>query len=165
MLRWARFAFIRWVVRHRRHRKREVVRFDDTHLFWRWEPFWWDEGIKRDGSHYNRAPWWRPFNAFLHLWDPADDQGEGMHDHPRWSITICLRGRMIEDTPWASRELRPGSVVIRSRKYIHSFVIPNGHRGRTWTLFIVGRRNHPQNTYVVTSHGGKPGQLPATSPR
>lgn len=153
--------FIIWTVRNRRMRKREVVRFDGTHQFWRWEFLWWDEGIKKDGSHYNRPPWWRPFNAFLHLWNPSDDSGEGMHDHPRWSITVCLRGRLIEETPWHARVLRPGSIVIRSRKYIHSFSVPDGYRGKTWTLFIVGRRNHVQSTYAVISRAGHVGQVEA----
>ena len=133
-----------------------VVRFDGSFLFWRFTPFWPDEWISvKDGvrKHYNRPPWWRPFNVLLHQWCPTDETGEGMHDHPRWSITICLRGRMIEHTPWGDNVLTPGSVVIRSRKYIHSFSIPKGYSGKTWTLFIVGRRNHAQNTYVVTPQG------------
>lgn len=142
--------FILRTVRRARHRRRQVVRFDGSFLFWRFEFLWWDEFIDRSGDRHNRPPWWRPFNAFLHCWNPTDDKGEGMHDHPRWSITICLRGRIIESTPWSRRELRPGSVVLRSRKYIHSFAVPDGYRGKTWTLFIVGRRNHRQNTYVVT---------------
>jgi hypothetical protein len=40
-------------------------------------------------------------------------------------------------------------VVIRSRKAIHSFEVSAGYRGKTWTLFIVGRRKHRQNTYEV----------------
>lgn len=151
--------FILWVIRKHRWRKRNVIRFDGTHLFARWEFLWWDEGIKADGTHYHRPPWWRPFNAFLHLWHPTDDQQEGMHDHPRWSITICLRGKLIEHTPWRSRVLTPGSIVIRSRKYIHSFSVPHGFIGKTWTLFIVGRRNHVQSTYAVTSRAGHPGQV------
>ena len=47
--------------------------------------------------------------------------------------------------------LQPGSIVIRSRKAIHAFRVPKEHHGKTWTLFIVGRRNHRQNTYVVTT--------------
>jgi len=152
-------AFIVWVVKHKRGRRREIVRFDQTHLFWRWEFLWWDEGINAKGEHYYRPPWWRPFNMFLHLWNPLDDQGEGMHDHPRWSVTVCLRGKLIERTPWKERILRPGSIVIRSRRYIHEFSVPEGYRGKTWTLFIVGRRNHPQSSYRVISHAGQPGQV------
>ncbi len=73
-----------------------------------------------------------------------------MHDHPRWSITICLRGRLIEHTPWGAHVLSPGVIVVRSRKAIHEFEVPIGFRGKTWTLFIVGRRNYRQNTYRIT---------------
>ena len=127
-----------------------VVTFDGKFLFHRFEPFWKDEWITGGGEHRNRPPWWRPFNALLHRWAPAPGTREGWHDHPRWSITICLRGKMIEHTPWGDNVLTPGSIVIRSRKYIHAFSIPEGFSGKTWTLFIVGRRNHRQNGYVVS---------------
>jgi hypothetical protein len=154
--------FVRWLLlqlisvyrrkdRARWLHRRRVTRFDGSFLFWRHELFWSDEWIDGAGNHYSRPPWWRPFNAFLHWWKPTDDQGEGMHDHPRWSITICLRGKMIEHTPWGDKVLTPGSIVVRSRKYIHSFSIPEGYSGKTWTLFVVGRRNHRQNSYVVTA--------------
>jgi hypothetical protein len=134
--------------------KQRVERFDGSRLFYRFDPFWPDEWVnRRTGKHHHRPPWWRPFNVLLHRWCPSDDTGEGMHDHPRWSITICLRGKMIEHTPWGDKVLTPGSIVVRSRKYIHSFSIPKGYSGRTWTLFIVGRRNYPQNTYIVTTQG------------
>lgn len=130
-----------------------VVTFDGKFLFWRFEPFWPDEHISRKtGEHWHRPPWWRPFNALLHQWMPAPGTREEYHDHPRWSITICLRGRMIEHTPWGDNVLTPGSIVLRSRKYIHAFSIPDGYSGKTWTLFIVGRRNHRQNSYAVTPH-------------
>lgn len=79
---------------------------------------------------------------------------EAFHDHPRWSVTICLKGRIIERTPWGERELRPGSIVFRSRKAIHAFELPD-QEGEVWTLFIVGRRNHRQNGYVVKPFGAK----------
>lgn len=128
-----------------------VVTFDDKFLFHRFEPFWPDEYISKEtGKHWNRPPWFRPFNALLHRWAPEPGTRENYHDHPRWSITICLRGKMIEHTPWGDNELTPGSIVIRSRKYIHAFSIPKDYSGKTWTLFIVGRRNHRQNGYVIT---------------
>lgn len=132
--------------------KTPVVTGDEgKFLFWRHEPFWPDEYINKEGVHRHRPPWWRPFNALLHVWKPLAGTRESMHDHPRWSITVCLRGKMIEHTPWGDNVLTPGSVVFRSRKYIHAFSIPEGFSGKTWTLFIVGRRNHRQNTYVVTA--------------
>lgn len=130
--------------------RRTVVKFDGSFLFKRYEFLWHDEFVrKNDGRHFNRPPWWRPFNAFLHCWRPSS--GEEFHDHPRWSITICLTGQLVEKTPWGQRTLRPGSVQLRSRKFIHAFEVAPEHRGKTWTLFIVGRRNHWQNTYAITS--------------
>lgn len=133
-------------------RRRKVVTFDGKFLFRRYEFLWRDEWIRADGKHFYRPPWYRPFNILLHCWRPVAGSQEGFHDHPRWSITICLKGQITEITPWAERVLRPGSIVIRSRKYIHAFRIDPEYRGKTWTLFIVGRRNHRQNTYVITKH-------------
>lgn len=140
--------FLVWAYRHAGYvHRRRVVTFDGEYSFRRIEFLWPDEWIRK-GQVWNRPPWWRPFNAFLHCWRPKHD-GEEFHDHPRWSITVCLRGQMVERTPWAERILRPGSIVIRSRKAIHGFYVPLQFRGKTWTLFIVGRRNHRQNRYAI----------------
>lgn len=115
-------------------------------------PFWPDEFTDRSGKHHNRPPWWRPFNILLHRWLAGDRDVEKMHDHPRWSITIVLRGMLVEHTPWGKHILTPGSVVIRSRKFIHSLEVPPGHRGKTWTLFVVGRRNHLQSYFTIEGY-------------
>jgi hypothetical protein len=153
---WLVARFIAWTVKHDPDGQRVVTH--DTHslLFIRRCPFWDDEHhyLKRDGELVRafRPPWYRPFNILLHEWKAA--HREAMHDHPRWSITICLRGRIIEHTPWGSRPLRPGSVVFRSRKAIHAFELP-ADAGEPWTLFIVGRRNHRQNGFIVKPFGAK----------
>jgi hypothetical protein len=146
--------FILWGVKRSPYRQR-VVTFDDIFLFSRFEFAWRDERVRDGGRHFYRPPWWRPFNLMLHCWRPKPGSQEGFHDHPRWSITVCLRGRIWEVTPWVERLLKPGSIVIRSRKAIHAFRVPDEHRGKTWTLFIVGRRNHEQNTYVVSPRGAR----------
>lgn len=129
-----------------------VVRHEDrAQILNRYSPFWRDEWIGRDGKHYNRPPWWRPFNILLHQW--VATHNEEMHDHPRWSITIVLRGKIVEHTPWGSRTLTPGSIVVRSRKYIHAFEFEEG--AEPWTIFIVGRRNHQQNGFIVKPFGKK----------
>lgn len=115
----------------------------------RYAPFFQDEVQRGDDTIYLPLPWWAPFNALLHHWRTHDD-GDRMHDHPRWSVTICLRGELIEKTPWGERRLRPGAIVFRSTRYIHGFRVQPEHSWRTWTLFIVGRRVRPQNTYRVT---------------
>lgn len=132
-----------WRTRRAGRRPHPVVTFEGRFEFWRFEPFWPDEWNGR-----NRPPWWRPFNALLHYWKPDKDAHEPFHDHPRWTVTIVLRGRIVEETPWTRRELRPGSIVVRSRKSIHRFFMPPGQR-TAWTLFLVGRRDHRQNTYQV----------------
>ena len=147
MLRRLAKGFILWGVRRTPGRPAKMRNGDGKFNLFRFQFLWPDETIL-NGKHLNRPPWWRPFNAFLHCWRPRHD-GEEFHDHPRWSITIVLRGRIVELTPWHSKILKPGSVVIRSRKAIHSFRVPDGYRGKTWTLFIVGRRNHRQHIYRI----------------
>lgn len=150
--------FIAWAVARADRRldgAQRVVTFNGDHLFTRHAFLWRDEWVSASGRRWSRPPWWRPFNILLHEW-PADLPPESFHDHPRWSVTICLKGRVIERTPWGDRLLKPGSIVVRSRKAIHAFAHAPGGHGPVWTLFIVGRRNHWQNTYVVTSRAPKP---------
>jgi hypothetical protein len=150
-------AFTSWAVANSKA-VNEVVTFDGRPVFHRFEFLRPDEWCDHTWERYapassvrpNRLPWWLPFNAFVHRWTLAEGVAEEFHDHPRWSVTICLSGCIVERTPWGERLLKPGSVVIRSRKAIHAFRAPDGHAGETWTLFIVGRRRHRQNTYVVT---------------
>lgn len=114
----------------------------------RYAPFLPDEHTPSDGAKvYWKLPRWAPCNALLHHWRTHED--EQMHDHARWSITVVLKGELIERTPWGERRLRAGSVVLRSTHYIHGFRCDREHSARTWTLFIVGRRKSVQNTYAV----------------
>lgn len=142
-------AFIDWNMARERHPMRVVTHDDHKLLLHRYQPFWPDEWVNTDGKHYDRPPFWRPFNILLHHWQGS--HREAMHDHPRWSVTIVLRGSLIEHTPWSSRTLTPGSIVVRTRKAIHAFEIQPG--AEPWTLFIVGRRNHRQNGYTVKPFG------------
>jgi len=140
---------ISWMLKRNPHPQKMMNSRHTLHLADRYSPFWEDE-FTSQGVVYYRPPWWRPFNILLHNWH----RGEGgrWHDHPRWSITICIKGSLVEHTPWGSRILRPGSVVFRSRKSIHRFDKPDDTE--TWTLFIVGRRNHSQNSYTITPFAG-----------
>jgi hypothetical protein len=121
----------------------------------RYMPFLRDEILTGSGNIYRHLPWWTPCNALLHHWLEHDDGGD-MHDHPRWSITICLRGRITELTPWGEKTLRAGSIVFRRTSYIHGFRVLREHSARTWTLFIVGRRVAAQNTYCVVRQTNVP---------
>lgn len=150
--------FIEWAVSRSPHRQ-GVVTFDGIFLFDRfeflrrdeWTDRQWDQHRDKYPTRPGLLPWWLPLNAFLHCWNPEPGSQEGFHDHPRWSVTICLAGRIIERTPWGERTLKPGSIVIRSRKAIHAFKVPENHSGPIWTLFIVGRRRYRQNTFTVTA--------------
>jgi hypothetical protein len=148
-------AFILWMVRRTTwwHRHPLTSWNDETGKHYRvatrYMPFFEDEIQRGDDTIHRPLPWWTPCNALLHLWRSHDD-GTRMHDHPRWSITICLKGELIEKTPWGEKRLRPGSIVFRRPGYIHGFRVDPAHSWKTWTLFIVGRRRACQNTYVVT---------------
>lgn len=128
-----------------RHGKTSIRRF---------MPFWEDESkylrVKDGNVIINKPmPWYRFFNINLHWW--YQDDGETFHDHPRWSITIVLRGQLIEETPWKTKILNPGSIVIRSYRSIHRFKMDSRYKGKTWTLFIVGKWKHSQNEYLITN--------------
>jgi len=155
MLNYLVSRFIAWAQARESHPLRVVAHEDGRLLLFRYQPFWPDERAvkKSDGSvdHHYRPPWWRPFNILLHHWQ--DSHREEMHDHPRWSITIVLRGELLEHTPWGSRHLKPGSIVVRSRKAIHAFEMVGDRE--PWTLFIVGRRSHRQNGFIVIPFGSK----------
>lgn len=121
-----------------------LINSESLRNFCRFQLMWPDEYIhptsfERTGG----APWWFPFNAFVHRWFRSDN---GLpHTHPRWSITVVLTGRLVEITNREKiRFLGPGSISIRNTKDAHSLLIPAGYEGKTFTLFIVGRRRKAQ---------------------
>lgn len=125
----------------------------------RYQPFLMDEHSTRVGNKvWWKLPWWAPCNALLHHWRTHEDVQ--MHDHQRWSITIVLRGQIVEKTPWGEQTLRAGAVVFRSQRYIHGFRLEREHSARTWTLFIVGRRTGVQNTFDVKRQFERPRRGP-----
>ena len=124
-------------------------------LAMRYYPFLPDESLTSNNRIHRKLPWWIPCNALLHHWLSHDDNGD-MHDHPRWSITICLRGQITEMTPWGERTLTAGSFVFRGTRWIHGFRVLPEHSARTWTLFIVGRRKTMQNSYIVRRNTAVP---------
>jgi hypothetical protein len=96
----------------------------------------------------------RWLNIYLHHF-VGDDPGRDFHDHPWGSLSICLKGRMIEsyrpryaeETLWCNEEydtdlvsfktrvVRPGSIHYRRPTFLHRIdQILSG----TWTLFITG---------------------------
>lgn len=85
----------------------------------------------------------RWFQIVLHNF--VSDDPPDLHDHAWWNISIVLWGRLTETVykpvPWAqlpayySRNLRAGSVRIRSSTQFHRLSLPSGP---AWTLFITG---------------------------
>lgn len=139
--------FCRWIARLKRNHihQRLVGSEGDTNTI-RWWILWPDEDWRPGRGLVNALPWWRPFNVFLHRWD-GDDTGHP-HDHPRWSVTIVLRGALWEQRPLKHAWLTPGSIVFRSHKFVHKIETPVHFRRKTYTLFIVGRRRWQQHWYV-----------------
>ena len=89
-----------------------------------------------------RNPW---FNIYLHKFSGSDDD-RAVHDHPWWSVSFLLKGRLIE------RYLVPGTFVdwledaryvprfrpvFRPAEFSHRLVLA---RGPAWTIFITGPR-------------------------
>ena len=58
-------------------------------------------------------------------------------------LRIGIGASVLAATAW----LTPGSVVFRSHRFIHKVIVPPRWHGRTYTLFIVGRRRWNQNFY------------------
>lgn len=88
------------------------------------------------------------FNIYLHKYY-GGDRGRAPHDHPWWNKTIVLKGGFIEytyfhsDTGHFERETHfrlRGDVIHRKAEDIHRIELPDGMRGRTWTLFITGAK-------------------------
>lgn len=102
-----------------------------------------------NGEEYLRRWHLIPRNRFLNIYlhhFVGDDPGRDFHDHPWGSLSICLKGRMIEsyDPDWGApasvleyrtRIIRPGSIIYRKPSFLHRIdQILSG----TWTLFITG---------------------------
>jgi len=94
----------------------------------------------RDNPYLNR--WWiiprnRFLNIYLHEILRSDDD-RALHDHPWWSLSICLHGGMCEHLPGGVvRIVHPGDVILRSARAAHRLEIGGA---RCITVFITGPR-------------------------
>lgn len=140
--RWIEKTMEECAYRNRMVNQNGVTNAERIHFLWPDE--YWD---KHSGL-VNARPWYAPFNALLHRWVKGDSGA--MHDHPRWSITIVLKGCLVEETPTKDKWLTAGSIVFRTHKYIHRIYVPEAYRGDTYTIFIVGRRKWRQHYYKDT---------------
>lgn len=109
-----------------------------------------DVRIGPDQSDPYLARWWiwrrnRLFNAYLHHFRHSDDD-RALHDHPWWSVSLVLRGRLFEITgstdpnssAYRKRKIASGEVVLRSGRYAHRLELAAGETA--WTLFLTGPR-------------------------
>src|SRR5690606_19989330 len=86
--------------------------------------------------------WWiiprnRFFNIYLHHMI-HDDDDRAPHDHPWWSLSLCLHGRIVEyrrmeDGTQRVYSIRQGMWKWRGKTYAHRLTFPEGE---AWTLFI-----------------------------
>jgi len=94
------------------------------------------------------------FNIYLHHM-LHDDDDRAPHDHPWWSLSLCLEGwidehEMINEKkdprlslavydgagrPWTRNQIRQGDFKWRGKEYAHLLKLPEGE---AWTLFITG---------------------------
>lgn len=103
--------------------------------------------------HVIKPRWWRP-GAYLHQMLKDDDAV--LHDHPYWSVSLCLgeglRERYVTEPAknymgWIPglranatfvRYPDMGDVIFRSSTMAHQLQVLPGKE--PWTLFITGRR-------------------------
>ena len=64
------------------------------------------------------------------------DDDRALHDHPAQSLSIMLRGGMVEHTQAGSRRIVAGDVVFRDEHCAHRLDEPAPD---TWTLFCFGK--------------------------
>ena len=80
------------------------------------------------------------FNVMLHRFMGSDDD-RALHDHPWASMSILLKGALIEVLPFPPhgwqhwRRIKRFRPVFRRATHAHRIVLVNGP---AWTLFITG---------------------------
>lgn len=90
------------------------------------------------GDNYMHR-WWliprnRFFNVYLHKIMRNDDD-RALHDHPWWSVSVLLKGRLREVLRNRIRYPLRFIPLLRSAKLAHRLEVVEGP---VWTLFITG---------------------------
>lgn len=108
-----------------------------------------EPNVKINGDYLHRwyiVPRNRFLNVYLHRFGRSDDD-RALHDHPWYSVSLLLKGEMIEYSfrgirhiPW----LRP---VFRTAKFAHRLELV---QGPVWTIFITGPRIREWGFYCPT---------------
>lgn len=144
-------------------------------------------GPSEDDPYMRR--WWiiprnRWFNIYMHHM-LHDDDDRAPHDHPWWSLSLCLRGVIKEhqmfyrEVPIPESELdvrvfqhftvnwiKKGQWKFRDKNYVHRLELPFGD---AWTLFITGPNVRtwgfhcpkgfvPWRKFVAADNPGQPGR-------
>lgn len=131
-------------------------------------------GPDKDDPYMKR--WWiiprnKICNIYLHNM-LHDDDDRAQHDHPWWSVSLCLDGTIKEfytdpDGNGGGIEIiTKGDWKYRSSTYIHRLELP---LGEAWTLFITGPRVRewgfhcpkgfvPWKKFVDNDNPGQPGR-------
>jgi len=112
-----------------------------------------DITLKRSDGSFYLLRWYllprnRMLNVYLHEF-VGDDDDRALHDHPWWSLSFMLRGKLIEVTDdksiigWhpGERILYTGDIIFRRANFAHRLLISKPYRNKSpITLFITGPR-------------------------
>ena len=93
-----------------------------------------------DGSDYLHRRYLLPrnryLNIYLHKFLGSDDD-RALHDHPWISISILLKGELLEYFPDGScQRIKRGKFIYRTPTHLHRIELPEGQTATT--LFITG---------------------------
>lgn len=81
----------------------------------------------------------RWLNIYLHRYYGSDN-ARALHDHPWWSLSWMLRGRLGEVDDHGKRWINAGQWRLRRARYSHRLIVVGGDEGWPITLFITGPR-------------------------
>lgn len=74
-------------------------------------------------------------NLYVHEFLRSDDD-RALHDHPWWSVSVCLDGEMVEHLPGGRiRRVRAGDLRVRGARHAHRLELVSD---RALTLFLTG---------------------------
>lgn len=76
-------------------------------------------------------------NLYVHRYSGSDDD-RAEHDHPWWSLSYLVRGRLIEFSHHRATPVLAGAWRLRSARMRHRLEVVNGPR--PVTLFLTGPR-------------------------
>ena len=98
-----------------------------------------------DGPYMRR--WWliprNPiFNVYLHEFLRSDDD-RALHDHPWWSLSIMVRGFLLEQHAKGRRSIKNGAITFRRAAFSHRIEVPRSLAMEGFypvTIFLTGPR-------------------------